>query len=65
MTIQESFPATYIYKGRTTGKTYFTAGQAMTNADDYHPRFSQVGGTVRYVKDGLSYETRVTCEVIE
>lgn len=65
MRIQESFPATYIYAGRTTQKTYFSAGQSMRSDDDDSQRFSKVNGQVTYTKDGLIFTTSVTCEVIE
>ncbi len=62
--IQESFPATYIYSGRTTRKVYFSAGQSTSNLEDRNS-FSPVKGTVTYTKDGLIFNTSVTCEVIE
>lgn len=59
--VQESFPATYIYAGRTSEATYLTLGQTTRDEDMKH--FSRVKGTVRYVKSGMTFETPVTCAV--
>jgi hypothetical protein len=60
--VQESFPATYIYRGRTSKAIYLTLGQ--TTQDENFERFSPVMGTVRYVKNGQTLEVEVGCQVL-
>lgn len=57
--VQESFPATYVYAGRTTGNTYLVLGQSTRDMEF----FSEVGGVIHYEKFNRLYKTPVTCDV--
>jgi hypothetical protein len=57
--VQETFPASYSYLGRTSGATYLALGQSTQDFKN----FSKVRGTVHYQKGGVQYRTPVTCEV--